>query len=120
MKKINKKWLIAIGCVLLAAVAAVVVLLVVGKEQPKAEKEPEYKIYWNVEREYYKSGQYSHQQVGDDLYRVLLTTDGEQYQVEIRGYELVQKLDTLEIVGLLFDEEGIAIDVADVDSCTGG
>ncbi|MBR5569496.1 MAG: hypothetical protein IKW10_01215 [Oscillospiraceae bacterium] len=120
MKKINKKWLITIGCVLLAAVAAVVVLLVVGKEQPKAEKEPEYKIYWNVEREYYKSGKYSHQQVGDDLYRVLLTTDGEQYQVEIRGYELVQKLDTLEIVGLLFDEEGIAIDVADVDSCTGG
>ena len=120
MKKINKKWLIAIGCVLLAAVAAVVVLLVGGKEQPKAEKEPEYKIYWNVEREYYKTGKYSHQQVGEDLYRVLLTTDGEQYQVEIRGYELVQKLDTLEIVGLLFDEEGIAIDVADVDSCTGG
>ena len=120
MKKINTKWLIAIGGILLAAVAAVALLLVFGKEQPKAEKEPEYKIYWNVEREYYKTGKYSHQQVGEDLFRVLLTTDGEQYQVEIRGYELVQKLDTLEIVGLLFDEEGIAIDVADVDSCTGG
>lgn len=122
MKKLNK-WLIAIICAVVAVAGIVAAVLLFGGQDAAQTQQPpmtDGKLYWNVERESYKTGQYTHQKVGDDLYRVLFAVDGEQVKLDVRGYFLVQEIDTLDVMGLEFDEEGFVIGVYNVEECTGG
>lgn len=120
MKK-KMKWLIAALCALVLVGGGVLaaVLWTGGEAAPKT---PEYsgKLYWNVEREFHKSGEFLHQQVEEGVYRVLVAVDGKQEKLDFLGIDLVNKFDTLEVAGLVLNEDGYVTQVLNVEECTGG
>lgn len=108
----NKKWLIPTICLvaLLAVLGTLAaVFLPMINAEPAAATGYDGKLYWNVEREIYKTGKYFHRDMGDDLYRLLFAVDGEQVQLDVKGMELVTYIDTMDLVALEFDENGIVV-----------
>lgn len=126
-KKLNKKWLIPGICLAALLVIAGAVMVLFGgmfqSQEPvdlSQSTTTDGKLYWNVERDSYKDGMKTHQNVGEDLYRMLFSVDGEQISLTVRDRFLVRKIDTLEVMGLVFDQEGIVVGALNVEECTGG
>lgn len=109
----KNKWLIPVICLvallaLLGTLAAVFLPMIYG--QPASIGGFDGKLYWNVERETYKTGKFFHRSVGDDRYRLLFAVEGQQVQLDVQGKELVTYIDTMDMVALEFDENGIVVD----------
>jgi len=119
MKNI-KKWLLALVGILVLVVAVTAVFLLRDEPKQTQEKPVESSLYWNVEREYYKTGNYFHQKMEDGIYRMLFAVDGKQEKLMIKGEDLVKEIDTLDVMGFVFDENGYVVDVLHVDECAGG
>lgn len=118
----KKTWIIIISCVaaLLLVGGGILAFVLFGGSNEPVKVDYDGKLYWNVERDSYKDGVYQHRKMSDDVYRLLFAVDGEQVQLDVQGWELVRKIDTLNVMGLKFDENGIVVDAYHVDECTGG
>ena len=119
--KKSKWWLwLLIGLIALVAIAGVVVgaILIIGggskNDGPKGGR-PE--LYWNIDRAAYtqnsESGLSTREPGEDGVYRVRFAYNGEQLELQIADKQLVNFIDTLDIMGLTFDADGVVVDVID-------
>ena len=130
----NRKPLI-IGLIALLVVLAVVLTLVLTMFSGP-QKDPndgqngvgmEYTLFWNVDREYFiddspqGTGMTTREKDPDTgYYHVLFSTGGRQVQRRVKDRRVVNRIDSMDVMGLVFDERGIITDVQDVEEITGG
>lgn len=120
----KRKWLWA-GLGVLLLVAAALAAFVFGFREKAAEQIPETAtLYWNVERMDYvgkspdgNSGRFAR---SDGMYYARLASNGQQADYAFASKDLINKLDQLDVVGLKFDEDGVVVDVLNINQCTGG
>ena len=115
--KKSKLWLwILIAAVVLVAVAGVVLALVLGQpEQQEGPKGGRPDLYWNVDRLTYTAGSQSGlstREPGEDgVYRVLFAYNGGQVELPIVDKQLVNFIDTLEVMTVVQDADGVVVAV---------
>ena len=118
----KKTWIIIISCIaaLLVIGGGILAVVLLGGNDEPAKVDYDGKLYWNVERDMYKDGIFQHRQIEDNVYRLIFAVDGEQVQLDVKGWELVREIDSMSVMGLQFDENGLVVDAYHVDECTGG
>lgn len=116
--KKNKLWLwLGIGAVALAAIAAGVLALVLGGGQ---EKDPggRPELYWNLDQAYYTensaTGMSTREPGEDGLYRIRFAYEGKVEEYAVADKQLVNFIDTLSCLSLVFDNDGMVVDAIDV------
>lgn len=117
--KKNKKWLwIVLGLVALLAVAGVVLALVFGGGSGDTEKvkggRPD--LYWNVARQSHLDPATSlsnRDPAADGLFYVTFAHNGEQVEYAVADKKTVNYIDSMDIMGLVFDNDGLVVDVID-------
>lgn len=118
--KKSKKWLwLVIGLVVLVAAAAAVALFVLGPKNygdtgPTGGR-PE--LYWNLDKAMYtqnsESGLSTREPGEDGVYRVRFAYNGQQVELEIADKQLVNFIDTMDIMGLVKNSDDVVVDVID-------
>lgn len=83
------------------------------------------RLYWNVDREKYAylspSGQSARPVDPEDgYYHVLFSVEGRQVNRRAKDPKIVNQIDNLEVMGLVFDEDGIIVGVRNIKTFTGG
>ena len=117
--KKSKLWLwLLIGLAALVAVAGVVLALVLGggdKETGPVGGRPE--LYWNLDKVTYtkesQTGLSTREPGEDGVYRVRFAYNGEQLELPIVDKQLVNVIDTYDVMGLVKDADGVVVDVID-------
>ena len=114
----SKKWLLPVIIVAaLLVVAGVVLALVLGGGQqtdPAGASGGRPQLYWNIEREQYieeETGMSLRTKGEDGLYHILFAHDGQQVDLKVADKRIVNYIETLDLMGLAFDAEGIIVDV---------
>lgn len=114
MKK-AKIWIwLAIVAVVVAAAVAVTVFLV-NRNKVQTQTQTNTKLYWNVEKFIYSSADTTRTPRGDGNYYVRMATGGEQLDVPVADQLTVSFMDTMEVMGLQMDENGVVTDVLRVE-----
>lgn len=114
----------------LSRIVPVLVLLVMltacGKKQaePAAARQQEeaMKVYWNVERVTYEHDWFAEcrRPSTDGCYRIRFAVDGQQVDLLTERADVAAEIDNKFFMGLVFDEQGMIVDVVDVEEFTGG
>ncbi len=137
MKKQSQKrgllrWLLPVALVALLAVAGVILFLPTEDAAPETPvTEPtavaqsqELLLYWNVDRSAYAANGYqgasSRTRRGDGYYYIRFAIDGEQRDIPVLDADLVNRIDTVDVMSLVLDENGVAVDMRTIGECTGG
>ena len=115
----GKKWLLP---VLIAAavlvIASVVLGFVLGAQQTQSGSGAiESKIYWNVDREQFieeETGLSVREPAEDGNYYVLFAVGGEQKELQIVDKQLVNVVDSMSAMGLVFDNDGTVVEAVPV------
>lgn len=116
-------WLVAGIAVLLAAGAAVAGILLFGGNQPGNQGEEtgpvggRPAIYFNVDREKYleaDTGLSAREPGEDGNYYVRFAIDGELKELLIADKQLVNFIDTMDVMGLTLDADNTVIDAVDI------
>lgn len=130
-KKLMVKGWLLIGAAVLALAAAAAAVFVLGgfgqNDQPDLSTPvSDGKIYWITDRLQYltpadnKVPYYTGRALRDNIYVVRMAADGEQVDIKVREMLTVQQMDNWDFMGLLFDEEGYAVDVVQPSQLPGG
>ena len=115
--KKSKKWLwLTIGLAALIAIAGVVLALVLGGEKEDGGPvggRPD--LYWNIDKAVYtadsQSGLSTREPGEDGIYRIRFAYNGEQLELPIADKQLVNFIDTMDVMGLVQDADGTVVDV---------
>lgn len=128
--KSSLKWIL-LACGILAVAAAAVLAFVLGGGEPAQTTEPtqtqpqqqetaaDDRLYWNVEKVTYSEGTLSRMPRSDGMYYIRFAVDGEQIDLPVKDRLLVSFIDTLEVMGLVFDENGTVVGVRRVEEFAG-
>ena len=108
MKK-SLKW------ILLTLVLCLAVAVFAGCRDQQQSQQEEIKIYWNVEKKAYSDQTVTRIPRGDGYYYVRVSTGGEQLEVAVADKLTADFMDTLEIMGLKLDENGVVTQVCRVE-----
>ncbi len=116
-KQRNKKlWLWVAIAVCLLAVVVVAAVLLLNRPEPVTNA-PEMKLYWNVDgrsfMEKSSSGLTTRRKVGG-VFTVRFLYDGEYVEYKVKDSRLMNTIDNMELLGLVFDEEGIVVEAVPV------
>lgn len=122
--------LIAAAVVLAIALALVLTMCGGKKDDNSGNTEPvagsdEYTLFWNVDRKLYAgmdaTGMSSREPNPDTgYYQVLFAMEGRQGQRRVAERRVINKIDNMDLMGLVLDENGIVVDVKSVEEITGG
>lgn len=113
------KWLWLVGGVVLLAVVGVVLALVLGlgNEGDQGPKGGRPELYWNVDKTAYtensETGLSTREPGEDGLYHVRFAINGEQIELPVADKRLINYIDTMDVMGLVQDADGIVVDVND-------
>lgn len=136
-QKKNTKWVILACLVVVLAVAAALMLTVFGGdsgEQTQATQPTETteapahtegldgKIYWNVDGATYRGSSLMVRPVDseDGFIYIQFAVDGEQVRLPVADRTVANKIDMMEIMGLVFNSDGVVVDAVRVETFTGG
>ena len=97
---------------LILLLATAVMLLSCGKE--KIEEPQAQKLYWNVEKYIYSDKDMT-RVAREGTYYVRFAVDGKQVDLPIVDLQTVNYIDTLEVMGLTLDENGVVVEVLPVE-----
>ena len=127
-KKGGKALLIGIigAVIVLAAVLGIVLTQCAPQQEGNtvpttaaAEEVPTYQLYWNLDRAEYdgksEAGMSSRMPESDGLFHIRMFLDGEEVIVKTADRKIINKLDTMSLMGLEFDGDGLISDVLDID-----
>lgn len=122
--KKSKLWLwLLLALVAVAAAVAVVLFVLPGggnqQEETPGEATVQSDIYWNIDGAYFTeisevSGT-SAREIGEDgFYHIAFLVNGERKELLVADKRLVNYIDSLQLMGLQFDENGYVIDALDI------
>ena len=122
--KKSKLWIwLAVGIVAVVAVVGLVLALVLGGGQgqqngPAGPVGGRPDIYWNIDRVTYMenslTGLSTREPESDGNFYITFAYNGEQVKLKIADKRLVNFIDTMDIMGLVKDADGVVIDAVDV------
>ena len=127
--KSRKSLLIGIlaAIVVLAALLALVLTQCTPKQDSGAvettaaptEGVPTYDVYWNLDKDIYggksEAGMSSRKLESDGLFHIRFHHNGKVVELTTPDRRLVNKIDVMDLMGLVFDENGCIIDAVDVE-----
>lgn len=110
-------WIVAIALLLLAAGGGVLAFLMGqgGNDTPAADpvSGPRADLYWNLDREFYTkdslTGLSTREADANGQFKIRFAYNGEIVELVIVDKKLVNVIDTQDVVGLQFDENGVVI-----------
>ena len=110
--KKNKLWLwIGLGVVALLAVVGIVLALVLGGASKSGGRAD---LYWNIDRVAFtkdsETGLSTREAAADGLFYVKFAYNGEQVELPVSDKRLVNFIDTMDLMGLVFDNDGVVVD----------
>lgn len=114
-KKPVKKWLWLIPVLLLAIVGGVLAVVFGGQSQQGTQTGAA-KIYWNVDKALYQdtTTNFSTREAAEDgTYKIRFVLDGQLVELTVLDKRLVNYIDSLDAMDLVFDSEGNVIDAVD-------
>ena len=122
--KKSKLWLwLVIGIVALVAIAGVVLgILFANPGEEDVQEGPtggRPELYWNVDRADYieaDTGMSAREPAEDGTYYIQFAIDGEQVELPIIDKQLVNYIDSMDVMGLVKDADGMVIDAVDVNT----
>ncbi len=84
------------------------------------EPSNEYALYWNVDRHNFEVVDDSLDTTGrkpadDGFYHVVFAKDGELIELKVKERKIVRMIDGQDLMGLVFDSEGVIIDIVRID-----
>ena len=122
--KKSKLWLwIVLALVAVLAVAGVIVgmMFMQPGETPTTaptEATPESEVYWNIDKAKFtedsETGLSTREKEADGLYHFRMVSQGQMMDLATADKQLVNFIDTMDACGLVFDADGLIIDVLDV------
>lgn len=120
--KKSKKWLwivLAIVAVLAAVGVALAFILQPARpvEEGPGEETPTSEIYWNLDRVQFTQnpdGLSDREKAEDGLYHLRFASQGKLVELATTDKRLVNYMDTLDAMGLVFDADGLIIDILDI------
>ena len=111
-------WLIVVLCLLVVTAAILVPLCLRQdlREQPQGQDVAE--LYWNVDGRYWiehteVAGLSGRNPDDDGVYRVTFAVNSEQIRIPVVDKQLVNYIDTMDLMGLIFDADGVVVDVVE-------
>ena len=119
----NKKWIWWVsGVILLLAAGVAAAMLLLPKpqtEQPPVEQPARSSpLYWNVDQRKFmensETGLSTREPDADGVFRARFVVDGQLAEYSIADTKLMNYIDTMLVMGLVFDESGNVIDVIPV------
>lgn len=134
-KEGKSRKILIIGLIALVVVLALVLALVLTmcsgpQDTPNDDTNGagmEYTLFWNVDRKNFidnspqGTGMTTREPDPDTgYYHVLFSTGGRQVQRRVAERRVVNKIDSMDLMGLVFDDKGIIVGVQDVEEITGG
>ena len=122
------RWLIPAVIVAVLAVAGLVTFLALGGKSADTaagqSQSEELILYWNVDRKDYAAmgaqGASSRVARSDGYYYIRVAANGEQMDVPVESLDLVNRIDTVDVMSLIFDDNGVVVDMLTINQCTGG
>ncbi len=122
-KEINRKsklWIwLAVGIVaVLAVIGVILALLLPGGQSGPTTTGGKAELYWNVDRLVYmenaKVEGFSERTAAEDgNYYITFAYEGQQVELQIIDKQLVNIIDNMDVMGLVFDADGVVIDAVD-------
>lgn len=115
--KKNKLWLwIVIGAVALLAAAGVVAAVLLGGGKETGSTDGRAELYWNLDQATYldaETGMSLREPGEDGQYRMRFAYDGRVEEYVVSDKRLINFIDTMECVSLIFDSDGVVVDAKD-------
>ena len=119
-KSFKKIWLfLTAACVLIVIASLVLAFVLRNKATSDQNLTRSGALYWNVDRADFQSG-IKRTPNGNGNYVVTFSSQGESQRIEVSSEVYANGIDMHEIVSLVFDENGVAVDYLTVPECTGG
>ena len=118
-RKQRKKWLwpVLIFVVVAVIVGAVLAFVLPGNQDPAGAGNTDTRLYWNVDRVAFTTGGLGLSDrvpEEDGMYHIRFAVDGEQIELPVVGdKQLVNYIDSMSIMGLTIDADGVVVDAAD-------
>lgn len=113
-KKLLWLWIVLAALVVIAGVA-VALIFGLGNQEPAGPVGGRPDLYWNLDKAVYTEGSasgLSTREPGEDgIYRVRFAYNGQQLELPIADKQLVNVIDTLDVMGIVQDADGTVIDV---------
>lgn len=121
-KKPNKLlwlWIGLLALVLIAGAVVGAIFLFGGEKEPTGPVGGRPDLYWNLDKETYtkdsESGLSTREAGEDGVYRIRFAYNGEQVELPIVDKQLVNFIDTMDVMGLVKDADGMVVDVIAVE-----
>ena len=120
--KKNKKWIwlaAALAAVLVITGILLAIFLLPG--QQAGGETVQSKLYWNIDRLTYTEnsevvGMSTREPGEDGQYHVRFAVDGEQVELTVADKQLINYIDSMDVMGLVMDTDGVVIDALDPKS----
>lgn len=115
----NRKWLypVIVLAAVLAVVGIVLAVVLAGQRSDPASVSGRVQLYWNIDRMTYtensESGLTTREPQPDGLYRIRFALDGQQLELETADRRLVNYIDSMDVMGLVLDSQGLIVDALD-------
>lgn len=122
-KKSLRKIILIFAILLCAGVGALLLYTGLARRGKETTGENVSRLYWNVDRKEFtgsESGLSTRKKNADGFYTICFAVDGKQEEFNVQEYKLVNKIDSQDLMGLKFDENGNVVDVLDVKDITAG
>jgi len=79
---------------------------------------PTYELYWNADRALYdgksEAGMSSRMPESDGYFHVRFILDGEEVVLKVQDRKIINKIDVMDLMGLVIDDNGIVVDAMDI------
>ena len=123
-KSLKWLWLAVALAVLLAVAGVVVAMLLPGETSEPQTQVGNAELYWNIDRLTYTKdaevlGTSTRAPAEDGKFYIRFAYGGEQVQLQIVDKQLVNFIDNMDVMGLVFDADGVVVDaIAPTDIAT--
>ena len=116
-KKLLWLWIVLAALVLIVGAVIGAIMIFGGEEAPKGPVGGRPDLYWNLDKAVYtensESGLSTREPGEDGVFRVRFAYNGQQVELPIVDKQLVNYIDTFDVMGLVFDADGVVVDVLD-------